>query len=229
MPERKVGEWRREIYVELDVPEDGSALTKSVNDLQDGDRLYLAGKYYKVRAVSAPDTPIPEELQGQAEEIKTLTLQGKYGDAEEAALDFADLARKIQRGDVRMVSFQGSRDRIVVRDGTPVAVKDPKWRKPKYAGPPLKEIAARIRKQLHAAENDKEWNQYTWTDSQGRAHTQSHLYHSGAAQVGSKVRVTYVTYQGGTFLDPATALAYAEWLEAGNRGRHFTFQTDKAA
>ena len=38
---------------------------------------------------------------------------------------------------------------------------------------------------------------------------------------GSKLAVTYVSYQGRSHLTKAEALAYLAWLDAGHVGRHF--------
>lgn len=45
---------------------------------------------------------------------------------------------------------------------------------------------------------------------------------------GSRVFVTYVAYQGLTSLSKADALAYLEWLDAGNIGKHFVLERLKA-
>ena len=89
----------------------------------------------------------------------------------------------------------------------------------------MAEIAERIRAHLKAAEADEEWNYYTWTDPRGRKRSQRHLYNAGAFYPGgSRIAVTYVSYQGSRNLTKAEALAYLAWLDEGNRGTAYQQQ-----
>lgn len=44
---------------------------------------------------------------------------------------------------------------------------------------------------------------------------------------GRYVCVVYISYQGATSLVKADAIAYMEWLEAGNVGTHYEFEREK--
>jgi hypothetical protein len=91
----------------------------------------------------------------------------------------------------------------------------------------MAEIAERIRAHLKTHEADEEWNQYSWTDPRGTKRTQRHLYYANAGyHVGSRITVLYVSYQGQIHLKKAEALAYLEWLDAGNRGTHWEQQRE---
>ena len=46
-------------------------------------------------------------------------------------------------------------------------------------------------------------------------------WHSHAFVSGARVGVRYVSFQGLTFLPKPEALAYLEWLRAGNVGKHW--------
>ena len=46
-------------------------------------------------------------------------------------------------------------------------------------------------------------------------------WNAQAAASGSRILVTYVAYQGANSLSKSAALAYLEWLDAGNVGKHW--------
>lgn len=79
----------------------------------------------------------------------------------------------------------------------------------------LKEIAARIDAHLKRLEADKSYNK---RDPKYRV---SKLYSAGAGASGSRVFVTYVSYQTHISLTREKAEAYLAWLDAGNKGRHY--------
>lgn len=81
----------------------------------------------------------------------------------------------------------------------------------------LEELAKRIRAHLLRFEADKTIN--VARDSGLRPY-----YHPYASRAGSYVRVTYVTFQGGTTLTKDEAQAYLDWLDAGNVGTHWRAQ-----
>jgi hypothetical protein len=83
----------------------------------------------------------------------------------------------------------------------------------------MKEIADRINSHLKRFEADPEINK---TDP--RYQTRPY-YYAGAAYVGgARISVGYVSYQGRHSLTKAEALAYLEWLDDGNVGKHFKQQ-----
>lgn len=48
------------------------------------------------------------------------------------------------------------------------------------------------------------------------------LYLARAFQAGSRLGIIYVNYQGSSTLRKADALEYLHWLDAGNKGRHYS-------
>lgn len=78
--------------------------------------------------------------------------------------------------------------------------------------PKLAEVARRISEHLHRFEREQ-------TPKSGR------FFFANAWEAGSHVGVTYVSYQGKSFLTKADALAYLAWLDAGNRGKHWRVAT----
>ena len=50
------------------------------------------------------------------------------------------------------------------------------------------------------------------------------FYHAAAVQVGGFVSLTYRLYQNGARIRRDRALAYLEWLDAGNIGKHYDFE-----
>lgn len=89
----------------------------------------------------------------------------------------------------------------------------------------LAEIGARISAHLQRIEKDPKINvplKYndvlgTWQiNEQGRRR----FYNASASATGSRVYVSYVSYQGGSYLSKADALKYLAWLDAGNVGKH---------
>ncbi|MHA1573356.1 MAG: hypothetical protein ACTSX8_05130 [Alphaproteobacteria bacterium] len=81
----------------------------------------------------------------------------------------------------------------------------------------LTEIAERIRVHLKRFEADPEINKLNPT------YKTSPYWNAGAHRAGSYVRIKYVSYQHGSTLSKADALAYLEWLDAGNVGKHAPF------
>lgn len=88
-------------------------------------------------------------------------------------------------------------------------------------GPKLAEIAERISVHLKRFESDTgDINR----DEHGHGVNGRGLrpyYLAQAVAVGSRVFVQYISYQGHSSLKKNEALAYLEWLDAGNVGRHF--------
>ncbi len=83
--------------------------------------------------------------------------------------------------------------------------------------PKLDEIAARINTHLRCFEADPKINKNTKRDRTGL----SDYYNAGSSASGSRVFVTYISYQGRTSLTKKLALLYLAWLDAGNVGRHW--------
>lgn len=80
----------------------------------------------------------------------------------------------------------------------------------------LKQIATRISTYLKRFENDPEINKsYKSGDS-----TLQPYYLAGANAAGRYVQISYINYQGRQSLSKKEAVAYLEWLDAGNVGRH---------
>ena len=77
----------------------------------------------------------------------------------------------------------------------------------------LTELASRIAAHLKRFERDPEINEQ-------RGHGRPY-YHAGAYRGGSRVMVSYVTYQGRSSLKRDEAERYLAWLDAGNVGRHY--------
>jgi hypothetical protein len=71
---------------------------------------------------------------------------------------------------------------------------------------PLRDIAANINRHLKSMERiDK----LPWLRNSG-------CYYMG----GARVRLTYESREGGTTLSRSKAIAYLDWLNAGNKGKH---------
>ena len=79
----------------------------------------------------------------------------------------------------------------------------------------LQEIADRIYAHLKRFEADRKINK---TDTKYKT---SPYYCVNAFRSGSRICVSYVTYQGGTMMKKAEALEYLAWLDAGNVGTHY--------
>lgn len=78
----------------------------------------------------------------------------------------------------------------------------------------LTEIADRINKHLKRFEADR--GGVNKPSPQGLGE----YYNAGAHRAGPVVSIVYISYQGRTTLTRDEALAYLDWLEAGNAGRH---------
>ncbi len=84
----------------------------------------------------------------------------------------------------------------------------------------LTEIADRITAHLKRFERDPVINKLNKWDAKP-------YYNAHAWRGGAYVRIRYVSYRGTTSLRRAEAIAYLEWLDAGNVGRHFEFQRNE--
>lgn len=78
----------------------------------------------------------------------------------------------------------------------------------------LKEIVTRINKHLRRFEADKEINK-------PNDYKQSPYYNAGAYVAGSYIKIGYVSYQERSTLRKPEAIAYLDWLDSGNVGRHY--------
>jgi len=78
----------------------------------------------------------------------------------------------------------------------------------------LNEIAKRITEHLKRFESDPVINPV----GTGLRRV---YYNAYASDAGSKIRIKYVSYQGGTCLSKSDALEYLAWLDAGNIGTHY--------
>lgn len=84
--------------------------------------------------------------------------------------------------------------------------------------PTLAAIAERIAAHLRRFEADPVVN----TPREGR---RIKLYYSPSAFArGSRVGISYVSFQSETCVTKADALAYLAWLDAGNVGRHWEWE-----
>jgi hypothetical protein len=81
----------------------------------------------------------------------------------------------------------------------------------------LKETAAKLDAYLKAFERDPLVN----TPLPGRLDLHSY-YHASACQSGRYVCIRYITYQHPTNLTKAEAEQYLAWLDAGNKGKHYS-------
>jgi len=89
----------------------------------------------------------------------------------------------------------------------------------KVKTPTLTEIAAGINKHLVRFEADPKIN-----TRYGGPQGTSAYYYARAWRTGNRVAVSYVTYQGTRKITRAEALAYLDWLNAGNVGKHYDQQ-----
>lgn len=80
----------------------------------------------------------------------------------------------------------------------------------------LKEIAARINEHLKRFENDPKINE------RRKIYGTLPYYYASARQSGRFVYITYVTFQGVSYLNRQQALKYLAWLDAGNVGTHYS-------
>lgn len=86
----------------------------------------------------------------------------------------------------------------------------------------LDEIAEKIRAHLKRFEADPVINAINvW-----KTHP---YYHANAYRAGSRVAVTYISYQHTSNLKREDALEYLAWLDAGNVGRHYAMEQQKQA
>ena len=85
----------------------------------------------------------------------------------------------------------------------------------------LTDIAEKIDTHLKRFEASKKINKLD------KKHNTQPYYNAGAYQGGNKVRVKYISYQGGTMLDKTEALRYLAWLDAGNVGSWGVCRHDK--
>lgn len=82
----------------------------------------------------------------------------------------------------------------------------------------LAEIAARISAHLKRFEADRKGIN---KDSKGNGMGLRPYYGAWCFTAGSKVGVTYVSYQGHSYMSKADALRYLAMLDAGYVGRHY--------
>jgi len=75
----------------------------------------------------------------------------------------------------------------------------------------LQEIATKIYAHLKRFEGDSKIN-----TSRGKG--LKRYFTVGAYTAGSKIGVTYISYQGAVYLTKAEAAKYLKWLDAGNVG-----------
>ena len=83
----------------------------------------------------------------------------------------------------------------------------------------LIEIAQRISKHLARFENNPAINR-------NRAGGTTHYFNARAYQAGRYVMVVYVSYQSVSALTRDDAIAYLDWLDRGNVGKHFQVPSD---
>jgi hypothetical protein len=84
----------------------------------------------------------------------------------------------------------------------------------KPQGPTLTEIAARIAAHLRRLESSRTTNPVNkWKTTK--------YYYAFARRAGNRVRITYVTHQGGDNVTRDEALAYLAKLDAGFTGKHW--------
>jgi len=92
----------------------------------------------------------------------------------------------------------------------------------------LRDLAARISAHLKRFEADVRPGGINWWID-GKVGGLKHYYGVGAGASGRYVGVTYVRYQGSTFLTKAEAERYVAALDEGYVGRHFElFRKDRS-
>jgi hypothetical protein len=87
---------------------------------------------------------------------------------------------------------------------------------PRSAAPKLGEVADRIYSHLKRIESDPILNPRI-----GGKNGTPVYWNVNARAAGSRVGITYVSYQGERTLTKQEALAYLAWLDAGNVGKHW--------
>jgi hypothetical protein len=78
--------------------------------------------------------------------------------------------------------------------------------------PTLEDLAKRIRAHLKRFEADPAISQ------RGKA---TRYWCTNAFRAGARLGLTYISYQGASYIKKAEAEKYLAWLDAGNVGRHF--------
>jgi hypothetical protein len=86
---------------------------------------------------------------------------------------------------------------------------------PAYERLKLADIAKRIDAHLKRFERDRSINEIDPVSKCSR------FYYAGARASGSRVCITYITYQGISCIKKVEAICYLKWLDAGNVGRHW--------
>ena len=84
--------------------------------------------------------------------------------------------------------------------------------------PTLGQLASKIYEHLRRIERNPALN------SEDPTYKVTPYFSVGAQRSGSRVRVTYVSYQGSHTLTREEAVGYLAWLDGGNVGTHFTWQ-----
>lgn len=82
-------------------------------------------------------------------------------------------------------------------------------------------LASRITQHLRRFEADHEINE---PDPKYRTVP---YYYAGAYRVGRYIRVVYISYQSKNTLTFDTAEKYADWLDAGNVGKHWNMEAPR--
>ncbi len=93
----------------------------------------------------------------------------------------------------------------------------------------LQEIADDILAHLHRLEADESWNKsrrydsktHQWIEETDSRRGEKQVWHPSAYVGGRFVYVRYVSYQNNNVLTKSQAIKYLEWLEAGNKGKHY--------
>lgn len=98
----------------------------------------------------------------------------------------------------------------------------------------LADIAERINVHLQRMEHDpvlnpnREFVDGEWRETGDPRRGTKRFYQSWSGPAGSRVRVTYVSYQGALMLRKEEAAAYLAWLDAGNNGTHHNMRSSAA-
>jgi hypothetical protein len=78
-----------------------------------------------------------------------------------------------------------------------------------------KEIATRLYEHLKKLENDKEYN------VRKKEGGLTPLFQVNVWATNRAIHVVYVSFQGDSLLTDEEAIAYLNWLDAGNKGKHW--------
>jgi hypothetical protein len=206
------------VHVELCRPVD--ALIKPSDELKAGDRLYFSSAYRTVTEVQAWSPPLPEAAHDLASQITHHTRLGEFYEVNRLAREMASTAYDLahNRDDEIRVKFSSSRwpQAARLRKGIPVAVQA-RQRATKADGPKLGEICQRLQAHMDRISADPQLNQFTC-----RPRTQAGgiapFRNASARRAGALCRIVLPGFGSPFNIDRAHALAYLEWLDAGNVG-----------